>query len=332
MKHNPLLPVSAVLCWSMAFAFNGAALATGLSPTAIIAGRMFIAAAGFILLFRAHVIRYQSLPLRAWPRLLATSVVGLIIYHFALLYGQRFVSASAAAVVVMTSPVWATAISVLIRHERLTRGRVAGLALATAGAVTVLSAGGIVTAVPPLHATIVLIGAPISLALFTIMAKPLLKHGSANVTGQLIIVATIPMVIFAAMGSGLAIAPGGSWITGTLAVGGLGLVSTLLGYMLWFAGVDAVTRTGGTAAQVTAYQYLLPVFGGISAWILLGEPLGWRFALGTMLAVLGAYFVVARRGAAVTNTAPESTLRVCVACPHQSPTRECPFVQYSNHD
>lgn len=229
MNHNPFVPATAILCWSMAFTFNSAALADGLTPTSIVAGRIVIAAAGFVVLFRARIIRYRPLPVRMWPRMLLTAAVGLLAYHFALVYGQRGVSAGVAALVVMTSPVWATAISVAIGHERLTALRVVGLAVATAGAIIVLS-DGVGGEVPPFHAIVILLMAPISLALFTILAKPLLIHGSANVTAQLTIVAAAPLSVIAM------IEPRTAPVMGEVSLAGVA------------AGADAVRRPGAEGA------------------------------------------------------------------------------------
>ena len=62
----------------------------------------------------------------------------------------------------------------------------------------------------------------------------------------------------------------------------LGLVSTVLTYA-WFArGID---RIGSTAAA--SYVFLVPVFGVLSGWLMLGESIGVSMLVGFCLIVFG---------------------------------------------
>jgi drug/metabolite transporter (DMT)-like permease len=62
----------------------------------------------------------------------------------------------------------------------------------------------------------------------------------------------------------------------------LGVISTVLAYVLFAKGIDTI---GATAAS--SYVFLVPVFGIIGGWALLGENIGASMAVGFVLIVAG---------------------------------------------
>ncbi len=70
----------------------------------------------------------------------------------------------------------------------------------------------------------------------------------------------------------------------------LAFVSTTLAFVLFFRGLQVVP-----ASQATLVMLLSPVTNALLAWLVVGEPLALRQALGAVLVVLAAYLVQRRR-------------------------------------
>ena len=68
------------------------------------------------------------------------------------------------------------------------------------------------------------------------------------------------------------------WLT----IAYLGIVSTVLSYVLFAKGIEEI---GPTAAS--SYVFLVPVFGVLGGWFLLGEEIGASMLLGFILIVVG---------------------------------------------
>ena len=68
------------------------------------------------------------------------------------------------------------------------------------------------------------------------------------------------------------------WLT----IAYLGIISTVLSYVLFAKGIEVI---GPTAAS--SYVFLVPVFGVLGGWMLLGEEIGASMLLGFVLIVVG---------------------------------------------
>jgi O-acetylserine/cysteine efflux transporter len=77
------------------------------------------------------------------------------------------------------------------------------------------------------------------------------------------------------------------------------LISFVLAYLLWYRGLRVLTPS-----QTAVYIYLVPVFGLLAAWLVLGER-------PTLFLLLGGATILA--GVILTNSAPRRTT------PHSSP-------------
>ena len=68
------------------------------------------------------------------------------------------------------------------------------------------------------------------------------------------------------------------WLT----IAYLGVISTVLSYVLFAKGIELI---GPTAAS--SYVFLVPVFGVLGGWLLLDEEIGASMVLGFVLIVVG---------------------------------------------
>ncbi|WP_380286160.1 EamA family transporter [Kitasatospora purpeofusca] len=114
----------------------------------------------------------------------------------------------------------------------------------------------------------------------------------------------------------------GIGLAGVGAIGYVGLVSTLFGFVAW----SYLLRTYDATA-VAPYSLLVPVFGMSSAWLLLGEPVGPAAAVAAVLVVAGIGITALRPGTlsgAVRRWArrsPRTRTRRSAALPAAPPAR-----------
>lgn len=103
----------------------------------------------------------------------------------------------------------------------------------------------------------------------------------------------------------------GSWF----AIGWLTLLSSLLGYALWFLAMDR-----GGIARVAALQFLQPVLSVVAAAVLLGERITWGAAAAGLLIAAGA-FIAQRHAqlAPVPEAAPRPEAMTCTTASHEYP-------------
>ena len=87
-----------------------------------------------------------------------------------------------------------------------------------------------------------------------------------------------PWVIAENWGSTIPEPSSAEWLT----IAYLGIISTVLSYVLFAKGIEVI---GPTAAS--SYVFLVPVFGVLGGWILLGEEIGASMLIGFVLIVVG---------------------------------------------
>ena len=75
----------------------------------------------------------------------------------------------------------------------------------------------------------------------------------------------------------------------------ISLLAITVAYLLWYWGLRVLTPS-----QTAVYNYLVPVFGVLASWIVLGQA-------PTVFALLGGAVIVA--GVVLTNTSSRRRLR-----------------------
>jgi drug/metabolite transporter (DMT)-like permease len=266
------LLVVMVLVWGLNYIVLKAVLRE-IAPLAFNALRFAIAALALALIAAvARRARPQPADLK---RLAALGLLGNTAYQFAFLLGVALTRAGNAALIMAAVPVQTAVFSHLRGLERL-RGRdMAGLALSTAGIVTiVLGSGTGVTLGGSVLGDLLVFGSTTCWSLYIIGTKPLAdKYGALTATAYTMGFGAIPLVLLsipslAAQEWGAV--SGAAWA---------GLVASAVGalvvaYLIWFRGVE---RLG--PSRTAMYSNLTPVVVALSAWPLLGEvPTLWQAA------------------------------------------------------
>ena len=222
--------------------------------------------AASLLLLRLYGTRWPKLPRSELLALLKLGIAGHVLHVGLVTYGIHWSTPFSSSLILACGPMFTLLILRWHGTERLTRGQVAGVALACAGVLTFLSdkllgghwqaSGGDLT----------LLVAAAFFSYYTVAAKPLIeRHGGVLVMTYATLLGSGPVVLLS-LPAGLRV----DWLHVSPAIW-LGLVyavliSAFLGWLVW-GWVNAVRGV----ARSAPLMYLMPPVAGLVAWILTGE-------------------------------------------------------------
>jgi drug/metabolite transporter (DMT)-like permease len=282
-----LLLFTVVLQWGLAFVAIKILL-RHVSPLGLTMVRFAITAAAFGILMAVWRPARARIERDDLGRLTLMALAGVGGYHVALNYGQQFVSAGVAALIIAAMPVMVVVLSARLLGETITPARKAGIATALGGVavLTILATSGATLEVSSLRGTVVVLS-PICWAIYTVLAKPLVaKYGGLPVTAITMIAGSLLILPFA-LATGLRDLPrldAGDW--GWVAF--LALGCTVYAYAVWNLALSRLE-----ASSTAAWVYLVPLFSLSWGWVLLGEGLTAWVILGGAL-VLGGVILSER--------------------------------------
>jgi len=277
----PLIWVSLAL---IAFAANSilarlALTETVIDPISFTAVRLVSGALALVLIvwLRARWFAYRDKQVPVGEGSL-TSAVALLVY--ALLFSLAYISLTAATgALLLFGAVQITMVGwTLFQGERLPGLAWAGFALALSGLVWMLMPG---LSRPPLAEALMMIGAGIAWAIYTLRAGPG-GDATASTAGNFLI-AAVPAIVLCGVfwshanwdGAGLALAAA----SGALASG--------LGYVVWYAALVRIkTRTAAVA------QLQVPVITALAGVLVLAEPLSLRLIMAGVVVLGGILLVI----------------------------------------
>jgi drug/metabolite transporter (DMT)-like permease len=202
------------------------------------------------------------------------------------LLGMYYAPASHGALLYASSPIMVLALSASCLGERVTPGKVVGVLLGFSGVAVVLLGQGLRLSTTTLIGDVILLGAVLCWAGYTILSKPVLERysplyvtGASFVIGALLLVPVIgPLVALRPLPSP------GPW--GVAAFVWLVLFTSLLGYLAFLWALERLDAS--RAAILGNLQPLLTAGIAFLAW---GEPIAGVFLLGTLLVVAGVVLV-----------------------------------------
>lgn len=278
--------VLVALIWGLNFAIVKGALAE-IEPLAFNALRFLLAGAAVGALLRAQGRR--MLPrARDWGKIVLLALAGHVLFQFCFIYGLERTLAGNAALLLATCPLWVVLLGSLFGRERFSLAVACGIACTFAGAV-LLVAGGTDAVGGSTEGDLLMVGAAVLWALYTIFGRRMVKrHGALETTAWTLWAGT-PFVVAAGL-PGLARTELGS--ISAAAWGALlhaGVLAVAVAYAVWYRAVGAIGQS-----RTAAYQNLVPVFALLAAWAWLGETPGRMQLAGAGVILAG--LVVARRG------------------------------------
>ncbi len=215
---------------------------------------------------------------RWWRYYLAIGVLNCVLPFLLFGYGALYLTVGLLVVLNATSPMWGALLSAIILRERLSAGRIAGLAIGVAGVALVSGA----EASDRWLAVAAGLGAAFCYGLTGVVmrgAKQVSSKGMAAgslLSGGMLLA---PLLV--------AIRPTWPGLPVALALLALGLVCGAIAYVLYFRLIADIGATG--ALTVT---YLIPIFGFAWGALFLGEAITPAMLGGALIVILGTVLVL----------------------------------------
>jgi len=209
------------------------------------------------------ITRMPAGVLREWPRLVFLALANVVAYHLLFNAGQRTVSASAASVLVNTSPICSAVFAVLLLKERPHPRLWIGLVIAFLGAAVIAIAERGALRFSP-GATLVFLAAILQGLSFIVQRPTVGRYGAAAVTAMAVWIGTV--VLAGLFGPELVRELGHATTESIVAVLYTGCVSTVFGLGFWAYVMNAMP-----AASASPYLMTVPVVATAVSLVLIGE-------------------------------------------------------------
>jgi len=278
-----LLAVLAMAAWGSAYV-PSAWLVESWPPLLAAAAR--IGVGGVILLGGLMLLGKPVMPGAEWGVILILALTQSVIFYGATFIGIAEEGAGTAAVLANTDPLFVAALAAVFLAERLGPRQWAGLVVGLVGAAAVVWKGPLWPPSISWISLLVVVGA-LGWAVGTGAVTGRIRAGARPVAiaGWQMLVGGAMLAVIGAFFEGAPGSTGGREI-------GLILLVALVGNAIPFA-LFYVALGRGDAGKVSAWFFLVPVVGVLTAWPLLGEVPGPRLWAGLVLVCAGLWMVLA---------------------------------------
>jgi drug/metabolite transporter (DMT)-like permease len=253
-----LAGLGVVVLWASAFpAIRVAAPELGVIGLSFV--RLLVAAVALLLV--APMLKVRLPAARDLPLIVACGFFGMAAYQILLNWGELFVPAGTASIIVAAAPLVSVAIAAGVFGERLTALKIVGSAVAIGGVAMVsLARSGLSLS----GAIWIVIAAMVVQGIYHPLTKPLLKKYSglevatyAMVVGVVMLLPTLPF----GWSQLVSASPSALWCAVYL-----GVLPSALGFVLWGFAVGRLP-----VATSTSLLYLVPPVAVAIAFVWLGE-------------------------------------------------------------
>jgi drug/metabolite transporter (DMT)-like permease len=237
---------------------------------------------GAAIVMNAILPRHAYAPLaRAdLKRVALYAVLGVVLNQSMFLAGLALTSAHVAAILITAVPVFTLVVAMLLREERVTAMKVAGIALACAGALTVVGREGFGGTAKSLLGDLLIVGNSLAYAFFLVLSKrDMARLSPRRVIARMFAMASVlmlPIAIAPMLRLPWHALPPAAWWSLAFVIAG----PTIAAYVL-----NAWALAHTDSSLVAAYTYLQPVLTVVLAAMFLGERIGAAaVAAGAMIA------------------------------------------------
>jgi drug/metabolite transporter (DMT)-like permease len=222
------------------------------------------------------------LPSGQWGRLWMLALLNITSWNMLVAFGVGMIPSGRAAILAYTMPVWAVPLSVWLLGERITRAKLAGLALGLGGLALLLAESFAGLGRAPLGSLLVL-GAALSWALGTVLQKRFpVRLPVGLYTAWIMLLGGVPIFVGALIFD--------DW-SALRNVGTTAWLGTAYNVLIAFAFAHWAWIKIATSVPVSVFSIsmlLIPVVGVVCGMLFLGERPAWAeyAALGLVLAAL----------------------------------------------
>jgi drug/metabolite transporter (DMT)-like permease len=280
--------IMATVIWGSDYPFAKIALQE-ISPLSFSAARTLLAAAALIPFFLKQE-RTWKVTRRDFIYLIVLACFGTFLNRICWSVGLSLSTAANAALLMTTSPLFVLLASAVLFRSAVTWRATAGILVAFAGVFLVIRGDlqGWDLSSDHFLGDLILLGAAVSWALFTALAKFLLKdYSSLKVTAYVMAIGSVLFIPFLPNEN-----PGGWGGISALAwfsVFYVGLSGNCLAYFLWMKGIENIGPM-----KTILYSYLMPITAIAFSIPLLGETVTGAQIWGGLIVFLGIF--LARSG------------------------------------
>jgi drug/metabolite transporter (DMT)-like permease len=253
-------------------------------PVTLAALRWLTATAVFLPMARKDMRRDMRALLDNRLELGIAALTGVTLFNTLVYVSAQTTDAVNMALFASTTPVFVVVLARIFLKERISLLRWIGLAVAIAGMLAIATRGSldVLMNLTFRAGDVVMLAAGFFWAVYSILVKRKPPSISPNsYLGATFLLGTIPLVPAALIEQYYA--PAWAFTPAVLgAILYIGILASLVAFFLWNS---AILRIGpGNAAL---FQYFMPVFSGIGAWILLGQPVTVVHGVGFVLIFSG---------------------------------------------
>lgn len=273
------------LIWGASFLFV-AVLVRELSPLAIAWTRL---GGGAVVILAMAAVRRTPVPRsgRYWRDVVFVSVFASTIPFILIPLGQQEVASSLAAILNSSVPIWTAAFAfILLPTERLSRLRIAGLALGFVGVAVVIGRSGLALDGAAARGQLAILGAAACYGVGAVyFRRTLIGRDSTLIAGAQ---SAIGFVMLTPVVIATGTVPHVSTLATVtlLAAAGLSVLCSGVAIIIYYWLLHEVT-----AAQATTSTYLIPVTAIFWGWAVLDEQLSWTVIPGLALIILGVWLL-----------------------------------------
>jgi len=265
----------------------------------VVSGQLPPATAGFVryvfaclallvvLHFGEGLRALTQLSRRQWLGTMALGATGILAYNLLFFHALSLLPAGRTSLIVALNPVVTLLLAMVFLGDRLSPLRWLGIALALVGVWIVVTRGDLAQLLLSVGwGELSMLGAVCAWAIYTLLGRKLLQGLSPVVTTLWAGLWGLLFLAFAAVWEWSqwqadAFTPG---VWASLLY--LGVLGTAVAFVWYYEGI----RRLGTARTVV-FNNLVPVFGVLLGWLILGEPLSASLVLGGVLAIAGVFLV-----------------------------------------
>ena len=281
--------VAAVLFWS-GNVVTGRALREAVDPVALNLYRWSIAGVLVLPFGAAAMWRHRRALLRRWPVVAGLGITGLAGFQTCVYVAVRHTEAVNVLLVLQLAPVAITLGARLFFGDAITPLRAAGMAIAALGALVLIGHGDPTVALrlELNRGDATMLVAVLLWAIYSLLLKqrPAGVPQMALLGASIVVGLAIMVPAWLLTGGAAARAP-----LGPVALGGvvyIGVFASFFAFLFWNTGV---ARVGPGRASV--FMYLMPLFGAVLGYLLLGEAIAAYHLAGAAL-VFGGIAVMNR--------------------------------------
>lgn len=285
--YGYFLALTAIFFWS----FNliiASYFATSLEPFEIAFGRWFVASLILVPMAWTGIKQNFSLLLKSWKLVVSLAITGIVLDNTLIYYAGRTASAINMGLLDVTGPIFLVILSRIFLKTPISLQQILGLIIAVFGVIVIILQGDLTQLLhfKLVSGDLIMLFNTFCFAVYSLLqAKrpPQISQsamlGATAVAGVIIIVPFLFGTVSLAKLESLQLSDFAVFIY-------LGIFNSVLSYLSWNT---ALARIGNIKTSII--YYLLPLFSGIEAYLILHEKLYWSQLIGGILVIGGIALV-----------------------------------------